>query len=181
MGPSLLSKGNVTYYSPAIFEYSSGPEPNICGPWVLSYIWDSSSEEHSLGSLYLTPLLLRRLQQEESGPADAVDAAAALSPASAMDAAAKAVAQFLFEEGRLSKNQIGNFIGGAADFNRRVLAEFVSCHQFTHLNPLSALRQFLWSFRFASLNTESSWCARLLVEKNLLTLKWEVPVPAQHI
>ena len=67
---------------------------------------------------------------------------------SAMEAAAKAVAQFLFEEGRLSKNQIGNFIGGAADFNRRVLREFVSCHQFTHLTLVSALRQFLWSFRY---------------------------------
>ena len=44
--------------------------------------------------------------------------------------------------------QIGNFIGGVGDFNKRVLREFVSCHQFTHLNPLSALRQFLWSFRY---------------------------------
>ena len=82
-----------------------------------------------------------------------------------MDAAAKAVAQFLFEEGRLSKNQIGNFIGGAADFNRRVLAEFVSCHQFTHLNPLSALRQFLWSFRFAPLIAESAWWERFSWER----------------
>ena len=43
-------------------------------------------------------------QQEASGFAEVVDAAAA-SSSSAMEAAAKAVAQFLFEEGRLSKNQ----------------------------------------------------------------------------
>ena len=79
---------------------------------------------------------------------------------SAMEAAAKAVAQFLFEEGRLSKNQIGNFIGGAGDFNRRVLREFVSCHQFTHLTLVSALRQFLWSFRFVFSAMHSVWYLR---------------------
>ena len=48
-----------------------------------------------------------QFQQEASGFAEAVDAA--VSSSSAMEAAAKAVAQFLFEEGRLSKNQVCTF------------------------------------------------------------------------
>ncbi|TRY80813.1 hypothetical protein TCAL_09275 [Tigriopus californicus] len=60
---------------------------------------------------------------------------------------AKSVAQFLFREGRLSKRQIGKYIGGHEEFNREVLHQFVRCHEFTHLNPVQALRQFLWSFR----------------------------------
>jgi len=60
---------------------------------------------------------------------------------------AKEVAQFLYREGRLSKKQIGVFIGGHHDFNQQVLSEFVVLHEFTHLILVQALRQFLWSFR----------------------------------
>ena len=60
----------------------------------------------------------------------------------------KAVAKFLFREGRLSKKQIGKFIGGHEKFNRAVLEEFAKCHEFTHLILVQALRQFLWSFRY---------------------------------
>ena len=56
------------------------------------------------------------------------------------------MAQFLFREGRLSKKQIGSYIGGHRDFNKEVLTEFVRCHEFTHLILVQALRQFLWSF-----------------------------------
>jgi Sec7-like guanine-nucleotide exchange factor len=59
----------------------------------------------------------------------------------------KEVALFLFREGRLSKKQIGAFIGAHRDFNQSVLAEFVQLHEFTHLILVQALRQFLWSFR----------------------------------
>lgn len=37
-----------------------------------------------------------------------------------LDTSAKATAQFLFREGRLSKKQIGKFIGGHQDFNQKV-------------------------------------------------------------
>jgi len=60
---------------------------------------------------------------------------------------AKEVAQFLYREGRLSKKQIGAFIGGHNEFNQQVLSEFVILHEFTHLILVQALRQFLWSFR----------------------------------
>ena len=48
-------------------------------------------------------------------------AEAAVSSSSAMEAAAKAVAQFLFEEGRLSKNQVRNL--------PLVIPGFTSCCQ----------------------------------------------------
>lgn len=67
--------------------------------------------------------------------------------AGSSSSAARLTAQFLFREGRLSKRQIGQFIGGHADFNQTVLKEFVRCHEFTHLILVQALRQFLWSFR----------------------------------
>jgi len=59
----------------------------------------------------------------------------------------KEVSLFLYREGRLSKQQIGAFLGGHNEFNQSVLSEFVSLHEFTHLILVQALRQFLWSFR----------------------------------
>jgi len=59
----------------------------------------------------------------------------------------ESVAQFLFRQERLSKKQIGTFLGGHKDFNKEVLSIFVSLHQFSHLLLVQALRQFLWSFR----------------------------------
>lgn len=59
----------------------------------------------------------------------------------------KEVALFLHREGRLSKKQIGAFIGGHHEFNQQVLSKFVALHEFTHLILVQALRQFLWSFR----------------------------------
>jgi hypothetical protein len=57
------------------------------------------------------------------------------------------VAQFLFRQERLSKKQIGTYLGGHKDFNKEVLGIFVGLHQFSHLLLVQALRQFLWSFR----------------------------------
>ena len=59
----------------------------------------------------------------------------------------ESVAQFLFRQERLSKKQIGTYLGGHKDFNKEVLGIFVSLHQFSHLLLVQALRQFLWSFR----------------------------------
>ena len=61
----------------------------------------------------------------------------------------KQVANFLFREGRLSKKQIGAYLGGHKEFNQKVLSEFVSLHQFHNLMLVQALRQFLWSFRYS--------------------------------
>merc|ERR1711936_1235207 len=59
----------------------------------------------------------------------------------------ESVAQFLFRQERLSKKQIGKYLGSHEDFNKQVLKCFVRCHQFSHLLLVEALRQFLWSFR----------------------------------
>lgn len=59
----------------------------------------------------------------------------------------QAVARFLFRQERLSKKQIGKYLGSHQEFNRAVLTEFVKCHEFSQLLLVQALRQFLWSFR----------------------------------
>jgi len=59
----------------------------------------------------------------------------------------EAVASFLFQSDRLSKKQIGAYLGSHLDFNKEVLSHFVKCHEFTKLLLVQALRQFLWSFR----------------------------------
>jgi len=60
---------------------------------------------------------------------------------------AESVAKFLFRQERLSKKQIGKYLGSHHEFNREVLGRFVECHEFTQLLLVQALRQFLWSFR----------------------------------
>ena len=60
------------------------------------------------------------------------------------------VANFLFREGRLSKKQIGAYIGSHHEFNQKVLKAFVRRHEFMHLILVQALRQFLWSFRYST-------------------------------
>ena len=60
---------------------------------------------------------------------------------------AEEVANFLYREGRLSKKQIGAYIGDHRDFNKDVLKAFVGKHEFMNLILVQALRQFLWSFR----------------------------------
>jgi len=48
---------------------------------------------------------------------------------------------------RLSKKQIGKYLGSHHEFNKEVLLHFVQCHEFSQLLLVQALRQFLWSFR----------------------------------
>ncbi|KAG7256923.1 hypothetical protein CRUP_027382, partial [Coryphaenoides rupestris] len=47
----------------------------------------------------------------------------------------------------LNKTAIGDYLGERDDFNIGVLHDFVELHEFTDLNLVQALRQFLWSFR----------------------------------
>ncbi|XP_014035701.2 cytohesin-1 isoform X2 [Salmo salar] len=57
------------------------------------------------------------------------------------------IAQFLYKGEGLNKTAIGDYLGEREDFNLEVLQAFVELHEFTDLNLVQALRQFLWSFR----------------------------------
>uniref|UniRef100_A0AAR2ILJ5 Cytohesin 1a n=1 Tax=Pygocentrus nattereri TaxID=42514 RepID=A0AAR2ILJ5_PYGNA len=57
------------------------------------------------------------------------------------------IAQFLYKGEGLNKTAIGDYLGERDEFNIEVLHAFVELHEFTDLNLVQALRQFLWSFR----------------------------------
>ncbi|XP_051904287.1 cytohesin-1a isoform X4 [Hippocampus zosterae] len=57
------------------------------------------------------------------------------------------IAQFLCKGEGLNKTAIGDYLGERDEFNIQVLHAFVELHEFTDLNLVQALRQFLWSFR----------------------------------
>ncbi|OWK14959.1 hypothetical protein Celaphus_00001566 [Cervus elaphus hippelaphus] len=57
------------------------------------------------------------------------------------------IAQFLYKGEGLNKTAIGDYLGERDEFNIQVLHAFVELHEFTDLNLVQALRQFLWSFR----------------------------------
>ncbi|XP_075418415.1 cytohesin-1 isoform X1 [Tenrec ecaudatus] len=57
------------------------------------------------------------------------------------------IAQFLCKGEGLNKTAIGDYLGERDEFNIQVLHAFVGLHEFTDLNLVQALRQFLWSFR----------------------------------
>ncbi|XP_044275809.1 cytohesin-1 isoform X3 [Varanus komodoensis] len=57
------------------------------------------------------------------------------------------IAQFLYKGEGLNKTAIGDYLGERDEFNIQVLHSFVELHEFTDLNLVQALRQFLWSFR----------------------------------
>ncbi|XP_044192907.1 cytohesin-1b isoform X4 [Thunnus albacares] len=57
------------------------------------------------------------------------------------------IAQFLYKGEGLNKTAIGDYLGERDDFNIEVLHAFLQLHEFTDLNLVQALRQFLWSFR----------------------------------
>ncbi|KAG9481613.1 hypothetical protein GDO78_010710 [Eleutherodactylus coqui] len=60
---------------------------------------------------------------------------------------AEDIARFLYKGEGLNKTAIGDYLGEREDFNISVLHAFVDLHEFTDLNLVQALRQFLWSFR----------------------------------
>ncbi|KAL4647806.1 cytohesin-3-like [Arapaima gigas] len=57
------------------------------------------------------------------------------------------VAEFLYKEEGLNKTAIGDFLGERDDMNIEILKAFLQLHEFSDLNLVQALRQFLWSFR----------------------------------
>uniref|UniRef100_A0A8C5HUB4 Cytohesin-3-like n=1 Tax=Gouania willdenowi TaxID=441366 RepID=A0A8C5HUB4_GOUWI len=60
---------------------------------------------------------------------------------------AESVAEFLYKEDGLNKTAIGSFLGEREEMHVEVLKAFVALHEFSDLNLVQALRQFLWSFR----------------------------------
>uniref|UniRef100_A0A1A8UYA5 Cytohesin 4 n=1 Tax=Nothobranchius furzeri TaxID=105023 RepID=A0A1A8UYA5_NOTFU len=64
-----------------------------------------------------------------------------------LDWRAKPVAEFLYKEEGLNKTAIGNFLGEREEMHLEILTAFVGLHEFSDLNLVQALRQFLWSFR----------------------------------
>ncbi|XP_059810188.1 cytohesin-3-like isoform X1 [Hypanus sabinus] len=57
------------------------------------------------------------------------------------------IAKFLYKGEGLHKTAIGDYLGGRETLNIRILQTFVELHEFSDLNLVQALRQFLWSFR----------------------------------
>ncbi|XP_026215916.1 cytohesin-3 [Anabas testudineus] len=60
---------------------------------------------------------------------------------------AASVAEFLYKEEGLNKTAIGSFLGEREEMHLDILKAFVALHEFSDLNLVQALRQFLWSFR----------------------------------
>ncbi|TSK62647.1 Cytohesin-3 [Bagarius yarrelli] len=57
------------------------------------------------------------------------------------------IAEFLYKEEGLNKTAIGDFLGEREEMHLQTLKSFVELHEFSDLNLVQALRQFLWSFR----------------------------------
>uniref|UniRef100_A0A8C5C878 Cytohesin 4b n=1 Tax=Gadus morhua TaxID=8049 RepID=A0A8C5C878_GADMO len=64
-----------------------------------------------------------------------------------LEPGAKSIAEFLYREEGLNKTAIGEFLGEREELHLQTLKAFVELHQFSNLNLVQALRQFLWSFR----------------------------------
>ncbi|KAG7326860.1 hypothetical protein KOW79_010261 [Hemibagrus wyckioides] len=60
---------------------------------------------------------------------------------------AQSIAEFLYKEEGLNKTAIGDFLGEREEMHLQILKAFVELHEFSDLNLVQALRQFLWSFR----------------------------------
>ncbi|CAL8331888.1 unnamed protein product [Lota lota] len=64
-----------------------------------------------------------------------------------LEPGARSIAEFLYREEGLNKTAIGEFLGEREELHLQTLKAFVELHQFSNLNLVQALRQFLWSFR----------------------------------
>uniref|UniRef100_A0A3B4YGN4 Cytohesin 4b n=1 Tax=Seriola lalandi dorsalis TaxID=1841481 RepID=A0A3B4YGN4_SERLL len=64
-----------------------------------------------------------------------------------LDGGAHSIAEFLYKEEGLNKTAIGEFLGEREELHLQTLKAFVELHEFSDLNLVQALRQFLWSFR----------------------------------
>ncbi|KAK2817417.1 hypothetical protein Q5P01_025608 [Channa striata] len=64
-----------------------------------------------------------------------------------LEGSAQPIAEFLYKEDGLNKTAIGEFLGERDELHLQTLKAFVDLHEFSDLNLVQALRQFLWSFR----------------------------------
>ncbi|XP_077380822.1 cytohesin 4b isoform X1 [Festucalex cinctus] len=64
-----------------------------------------------------------------------------------LERSAACIADFLYKEEGLNKTAIGEFLGERDELHLQTLRAFVELHEFSDLNLVQALRQFLWSFR----------------------------------
>ncbi|XP_068178505.1 cytohesin 4b isoform X1 [Antennarius striatus] len=64
-----------------------------------------------------------------------------------LDRSPQVFAEFLYKEEGLDKTAIGDFLGEREEIHLQTLKAFVDLHEFSDLNLVQALRQFLWSFR----------------------------------
>uniref|UniRef100_A0A7N6B6W6 Cytohesin 4b n=1 Tax=Anabas testudineus TaxID=64144 RepID=A0A7N6B6W6_ANATE len=64
-----------------------------------------------------------------------------------LDEGPQSIAEFLYKEEGLNKTAIGEFLGEREELHLKTLKAFVDLHEFSDLNLVQALRQFLWSFR----------------------------------
>ncbi|XP_010903773.1 cytohesin 4b isoform X1 [Esox lucius] len=64
-----------------------------------------------------------------------------------LESSPQPIAEFLYKEDGLNKTAIGDFLGEREELHLQTLKAFVDLHQFSDLNLVQALRQFLWSFR----------------------------------
>ncbi|KAG5278771.1 hypothetical protein AALO_G00102580 [Alosa alosa] len=64
-----------------------------------------------------------------------------------LDWTPQVVAEFLYKQDGLNKTAIGDFLGEREEIHLQILKAFVELHEFSDLNLVQALRQFLWSFR----------------------------------
>ncbi|KAM8823988.1 cytohesin-2-like [Synchiropus picturatus] len=64
-----------------------------------------------------------------------------------LDWQAESIAEFLYKEEGLNKTAIGHFLGEREEMHLAAMTAFVALHEFSDLNLVQALRQFLWSFR----------------------------------
>ncbi|KAM9818767.1 cytohesin-4-like isoform X1 [Syngnathus typhle] len=64
-----------------------------------------------------------------------------------LEKSAACIADFLYKEEGLNKTAIGEFLGERDELHLQTLKAFVELHEFSDLNLVQALRQFLWSFR----------------------------------
>ncbi|KAJ8001633.1 hypothetical protein DPEC_G00171500 [Dallia pectoralis] len=64
-----------------------------------------------------------------------------------LDRSPQPIAEFLYKEDGLNKTAIGDFLGEREELHLQTLKAFVDLHEFSDLNLVQALRQFLWSFR----------------------------------
>ncbi|XP_049576605.1 cytohesin 4b isoform X1 [Syngnathus scovelli] len=64
-----------------------------------------------------------------------------------LEKSAARIADFLYKEEGLNKTAIGEFLGERDELHLQTLKAFVELHEFSDLNLVQALRQFLWSFR----------------------------------